>query len=132
MQNIPIQQKLKNLGEGGCYFLSLLELARRLRDSPVDVLATYDVAVRRSWMNPDCYMNHPEKLLGYLTHRTFSLAKVIASYTASADEYEIIHWRWDGPKGSQWHFTLADYDPFGESFTRLKGYVSSKRILKQL
>jgi hypothetical protein len=64
-KNCGIQKILKNIGDYGCYFLSII------RHSERDVVDIYTEALEKGWITEDCYVLNPVEL-----HNAFGMSKV--------------------------------------------------------
>jgi hypothetical protein len=129
---MAVQKMFFYIGKYGCYFLCVIYLAEKLRGGPVDILDAYSLATARGWMDEKCYMLKPEKLLGHLTNRTFIVRHAKADYIHLPEELEVIRYELREPMETLAHFVTKEYDPYGDSKTRLKGFVASKRIFTQV
>lgn len=122
------QRKHLFLGEGGCYFLSIICLGESLVVKEVDDIRMYDLALSKKWIEKDCYVWFPDKILSHITGKKFKVRHEKADYVPKAGEYVIERWEWKQTMKTLSHFKLPNYDPFGESETVKNGDLVSKRI----
>lgn len=96
---LGIQEKLKNIGLSGCYFLSLIHGAES------HVVDLYDECLRRGFIEQDCYVNDP---CGILSLVGVKATECIKSPTITGNPVLIVvHY----VKGCSSHFVRIDYDP---------------------
>ncbi len=100
----------EEIKKNGCYLMSLLYLANKLTNVPLSAqLITgdlFDVFVANGWMNANCYILNPERILRYFG--------VEASYTGvhekpdrpcAAGEIEVLYFKHPTAGG---HFVAGD------------------------
>lgn len=122
-----IQQKMKTIGEEGCYFLSILR-ACNVKDERI--ISLYDYFVTMGYMDKDCYIKQPEAMVGFL------LSKKVICYKSNNEEkdalFNIARFYNDRTKFS--HFCLITdsgiWDPLGTSVTATEGRIADYRIFK--
>jgi len=125
-----IQRQFELLGGGGCYFFCLWELARRKTGIYQDPYRLYVESVRSGFLTQGCWVNSPAGVMMLATGQTdWNVRHENADYRAREYEYEILRYGLKTAGGEMAHFVLPDWDPYGESMTRLNGQVVSKRIL---
>lgn len=122
---MEIQSKLLKIGNYGCYFLCLLH-ATKHGDS--EIIELYDYFCQKGYMTEDCYIQDPIKILKYLrgdNYRIERTEKLPAKY-----DFYVEHWY--NEKTKLGHFTLPDFDPLGNSNTRLNGKIDSYRVFTKV
>lgn len=131
MKEIPVQKKLLNIGQSGCYFLCLLKSF----DCLDDVLPCYDFFVSKGWMKEDCFIQDPLAIVECLS----SGCKYTVEKTTELDGDADIRIAYYYNKSTDLHhFVLVDlngkviFDPLGTtespSNTVKNGYVESYRL----
>lgn len=126
----PRQKIMKVLGESGCYFLSLVELAEEITQSRIDAVDVYEKATKNGWMDDEATMMYPASVLSFMTGLKFSMEKQSPDYVTDETQYEILVFR----NGNYTHFVLGNgkggvkYDPLGNSNTVRNGAIVGKRI----
>lgn len=134
----PRQRICESIGSEGCYFLSIVYLAEKILKERVDVLELYDVSVYAGIMEPDCFVNKPEKLLQLMVPGKWEVVKVNLEYELQPEDLEIV--RYERPTtGKMWtHFVVGDgaggveYDPLGESLCVSQGRRVSRRVFRKV
>ena len=115
---LGIQNIYKNIGDYGCYFLSILQHFGKVDK----VLDYYNEYVAKGWMDYNCYIRDPVSILSDLTGKSWKYRwsnKPDAKATLS-----IGYWR-KGPLG---HFVIMEngsekvkWDSYGENRPVVKG-----------
>ena len=129
MLSYGFQKKIDNryINDGGCYFLSLMQGIDRREEEIEDI---YKMSVSKNYMDYECFVKEPTKLLLELTHKNW-LLNVSKTFDSKAD---IIIAKWYNPRTRYSHFVLMDknnnvlYDPLGSSVTVKEGYIESYRL----
>ena len=126
----PRQKIMKVLGESGCYFLSLVELAEEIGQNRIDAVEVYEKATKNGWMDDEATMMYPASVLSFMTGLKFSVEKQSTDYVTNETDYEILVFQ----NGNYTHFVLGNgsggvkYDPLGNSNTVRNGAIVGKRI----
>jgi hypothetical protein len=135
--NEPRQEIMLALGEGGCYFLSLVHIGESLHgDRRIDAVEKFLEAQKLNLCRPDCYILDPAGIMKLLYDAHWYYHKEDAGYHPLACEFEILRYEHPTPKVIYSHFVVGDgkdgvaYDPLGESETVAQGTLQSKRILR--
>lgn len=122
------------IGKNGCYFLSLVYIAEKIRQSSIDVLTLYETGLQENWFDEDCYMLNPAAMMSYLLNCKVDVRHDVAGYKPKKNEYEITRFELKEIGVTFAHFVVTnngklEYDPYGESKTRTKGKPKSTRII---
>jgi len=133
-----IQKIYKFLGDGGCYFLSLLKAAEGITGKRIDPVVAYAECVQAGFMTADCFLEFPHRVLEAYTGNVYEVFKAPISYIALDGEVEVL--RFERPTTAQLysHFVLGngegrvEYDPLGDSQTVKQGKLASKRIFRRV
>ena len=125
-----IQRHFELLGKGGCYFFCLWKLARDLTGVYQDPYRLYWEAVRSGFLTEDCWVQNPPGVLALATGQTnWKVRHEGPAYQVKEGEYEVLRYGLKTAVGEAAHFVLPAWDPYGESVTRTKGILVSKRVL---
>ena len=128
------QAVCRKIGESGCYFLSLLHIAK----AEYGALSLYQLAVSKGLMDEDCYVKDPAELLALACGGKWSVRHEVADYVTARNEIEILRYERKTVGTTYAHFVVGDgfgrvaYDPLGDSITVAKGKLVSKRIIRRL
>lgn len=135
----PAPQKAAvKIGEAGCYFLSILNIAEAETCIPFDAFAAYHSFTRTGVVRDDCYVLDAGKLMSRLTQRKYDCIKAGPGHELPGDyilrpgEREILRYELNGEA----HFVVGDgagrvaFDPYGESRTVAEGRLVSRRIFR--
>ena len=126
------QKVFEIIGGFGCYFLCILKLCEERIGVDLDVEKAYQLAVRQGWMDTDCYMRYPEKLLSHYRGGKWKPArKESVGYVPKPGELCVQRYELAKTMETKSHFVLAEWDPYGDSETRLKGELVSWRIFEE-
>lgn len=129
-----IQHTFNVIGKWGCYFLSILRLCEFVADmeiSGADIIDLWERGRANNWLDRECTVLRPEKLLSYLTKDIWNVRKESAAYEPGKNEFQILVYKMGE---HQAHFVLADnsgkitFDPWGDSEIVRNGKLHSKRI----
>lgn len=151
VEDKPRQRIFRDIGEGACYFLSIVRAAEKFTGQYIDAFIQFIdanarmVIVGKSSVPevlPDCFVSAPDELMSHLTGAKWTVEKVDAGYRCQLGDVEILRYEWvekkTGITVTHGHFVLGDgngniaYDPFGESMTVRFGNVVSKRIFRRV
>lgn len=125
---MEIQQILKSLGDGGCYFLCILKHF----DQEEEAVRWYHKAVGLKYMKPDCYLDYPNQIAQMLSKKRWTVRHEGPTYEPGPKEWVIDRYERKTTMGTQAHFVLPDWDPLGNSLTRSQGALVSKRVFKEV
>jgi len=76
------------------------------------------------------YVQHPEKILNYLTGHKWQVRKEISSYVPKQDEYVIEYWSWNNGATGQFARTKKGFNSLQSSKSVREGKILSYRICK--
>jgi len=122
------QRIMERIGKDGCYFLCLVRLAEEIIGARIDAINVYLFALDRQWMDQDCYMVQPHRVLEHMTGVRWSVIKQDKTYQPQPGEKEVLRYERTEGRTTLAHFVLSDYDPYGDSLTVRNGRLVSKRI----
>lgn len=128
------QEICRTLGESGCYFLSLLHLAK----TDYAALTLFRLAVKRGIISEDCFVKDPAALMTLATGGKWEVRHEAVDYRTVQNEMEILIYERKVTGATYAHFVVGDgaghvaYDPLGNSRTVAEGQLVSKRIVKRL
>jgi len=134
--NEPRQKIMLTLGEGGCYFLSMVRLAEDLLGKRIDAVLEFQKCVAMNLCREDCYIYDPAAIMHQLYGGDWRARKEDADYEPIDGEFEILRFERSTPARIYSHFVLGsnkgevEYDPLGNSNTVAHGQLVSKRILR--
>jgi hypothetical protein len=124
------QKIMEILGRDGCYFLSLVRLAENITGKRIDAIPVYLEAIERQFMDADCFLVQPHRVLEIMTGKRWTVRKEDRRYQVQPGELEVLRYERTVGRTTIGHFVLPDYDPLGKSLTVQNGYLVSKRIFK--
>lgn len=127
-----VQKFAEAIGENGCYFLCLLKHFGK----EYDALRWYEKLAGpladKSVMGEDCYIKDPARLAGFLSGSRWSVRVEAPEYKVQPGEWEVLRYERKDTMKTWAHFCLPEWDPLGDSRTRLQGKLASKRIFKEV
>lgn len=134
--NEPRQSIFANMGAFGCYLFCIVHLAERITGNVISDYSALQLGRLQGYIDSDCYILNPAKVLSMLTGITWTSSKEAPEYVAKPGELEVLRYSWqeqnDGVVFAEHsHFVLPDWDPFGESQTVKNGSMASKRIFRR-
>ena len=124
MIQIPLQKKLKYLGDFSCYLLCLCKQFGQ-EDK---ILELYDYFLNKGYIDETCYVKDPVKIVKYLSGNNYKverLEKLPIKY-----DFAVLHYY--NKNTGLGHFVLKDWDPLGNSNTRLNGVIESYRVFTKI
>lgn len=131
----PIQAICREIGESGCYFLSIVRAAEERTGKTINPVAAYIEMKKKKHLGAECFVAQPDSILSELTGIRFSVRHESKDYKAKDGEVEVLRFAWKKSGGGvSMHFVLGDgcgrvaYDPLGDSYTVKHGALDSKRI----
>lgn len=116
-----IQTKLEQIGNYGCYFLSICCQA----NYQGNIIELYDFCVEKGWMESDCTVLNPGKIYWYLTGTEVWVVKTTEE--PKGDELFYVE-LWHNERTGYSHFKLPDVDTLKNSVTVREGKIHSYRI----
>jgi len=128
------QKIAETMGKDGCYIFSLIYLAEKVSRTNIDALDVYRRALESGYIESDCYVREPVKLLEMLTGKKWAMVKGSSTYATKKDEFEILRFEYTAGRSIIGHFVVGDgvgrveYDPYGDSRTVRVGKLISKRV----
>jgi hypothetical protein len=134
------QRVAASIGESGCYFLSILYFAEALTRQAVDALVAYQSALDAGYIDSECFVKDPAKLMQMLTGSRWMVRKagpgheLPLDYALKAGELEILRYERRGNA----HFVVGSgrgtvaFDPYGVSATVMSGQMVSRRIFTKI
>lgn len=122
---MKLQSKLLMLGNYGCYLICLCKQFNQ----EDDILRLYDYFLSKGYIGEDCYVKDPVSIVKYLSGNNYTVSKVTTTPVLQKGDFYVE--RWYNKATGLAHFTLHDYDPLGESKTRLNGSIESYRYFKR-
>ena len=81
------QIKYLRIGMYGCYFLSLIEIARRVTKKQFQPIELYDQAISNGYMTVMCYMQLPNLFLQSMIGGVVSIVKATKDKLPKGDYY---------------------------------------------
>ena len=128
------QKVMKILGECGCYFLSLVQVAERLTGKRIDAVEAYLDALIKKRTDGEATMLDPAAVLSAMAGGIWTVRKETPDYVPRDGETEVLVFQ----SGAYTHFVLGNgaggvlYDPLGNSNTVAHGRIIGKRIFARV
>ncbi len=128
------QRIAANIGENGCYFISLL----RLVNAEYGAIRVYKQALSLGIIAEDCYVENPPRLMELVAGGKWSVEHKPADYQTKPNEFEILRFERKTTTKTFAHFVVGDgqgnveYDPLDDSNTVKYGELVSKRIVRRI
>jgi hypothetical protein len=126
------QKVMETIGREGCYFLCLVRIAEEITGTRIDAIPVYLHSIDRQWMDKDCYLVQPHRILEHMTGTRWSVRKQDKIYQPEPGEKEVLRYERTVGRVTHAHFVLPDYDPYGDSLTVRNGRLVSKRIFARV
>jgi hypothetical protein len=133
----PRQKLMLTLGDGGCYFLSIVHIAEDLLQRRLDAVVLFIEAIDRKYCRENCYILKPDALISMIyDDREWLVRKEGPFYLCENNEFEVLRFEWPTPAKIYSHFVVGDgkghihWDPLGDSNTVRNGELVSKRIFR--
>ena len=132
--HMDIQKFCLEIGNYGCYLLSIMKALRRYCDEPkiLEALAEdYDELKRRGIIGPECTVLLPEELCSYYG---FYGIKVKKTKKWPSGTYSFVIGKYYNKNTGYSHFVLMEgpdevkFDPLGNSKTVRDGHIESYRV----
>lgn len=126
------QDKLLMLGKYGCYLMCLLSVAEEEKGVNMypNILLWYDIFLDKGWIEEDCYILRPEKILEYLTGKKWNVRWESKDYVREDKEFIIENWRYE--RSNHFCRTAVDYNSVKYSRCVSMGKIDSVRVCKKL
>jgi hypothetical protein len=131
------QEYCTKIGATGCYYLSICKAAELLRGREVDIVKNYVKLIKLGYMDWDCYIKDPAKIMEYLTNEKWSTTVEKIDYTPYPEDVIIGRFERKTTMQTYTHFVLLDsnknvtYDSFGTSKTVQDGKMVSLRVFRR-
>jgi hypothetical protein len=131
------QDYCTKIGATGCYYLSICKAAELLRGREVDVVKNYVKLIKLGYMDWDCYVKDPAKIMDYLTGDKWDTTKESTEYRPYPEDVIIGRFERKTTMQTYGHFVLLDknkhvvYDPLGTSKTVQDGKMVSLRVFRR-
>lgn len=138
------QRVFLDLGEGGCYYLVLVDVAEECLERRIDAVPVFLEAAAKGWCEltgeQAGLLYKPEEILGSMYPARWAMHKEGPLYVCQPGEFEVQRWERPTPKMIYSHFVRGygdgslrvKYDPLGSSKTVADGKLVSKRIFSML
>lgn len=136
--NEPRQKQMKQIGETGCYFLSIIHSAELATSKILDAIAIYNECLRKQWIGEDCFVNEPALIYGYLVGGSWECNKQPITYKPVYGDVVILRYERKTVMETFAHFVCGDincnveYDPLGKSNTVANGQLVSLRVISRI
>lgn len=115
-----VQDLISNMGNFGCYFLSLCKIAEEETGQSIDVINVAYKALENRWIDEEFFIMNPTEILRFLTGKKWI---VVVSKEMKTADYTIVKY----VNGSYSHFRLENWDSLKESKSVKCGKVDSYR-----
>ena len=128
------QKVMGTLGRYGCYFLSIVRAAEKITGHRIDAVQIYNDATMARWMDTDCFVVQPNRVLEMMTGQKWDIRKDLKTYKPQSGEVMIMRYESQKTGILYSHFVLCsadgsiEYDPYGDSSTVKDGQPVSSRI----
>ena len=122
------QRICETIGKYGCYLLCILHHF----NADDDVLDWYNTLLAEKLIDKDCYVKDPVAVARLVGGGKWDVTHAEAVYRPLASEWEVLRYERVADGTTYSHFVLPNWDPLGDSQTRLKGKLKSKRIFRRL
>lgn len=131
-----LNEKIENIYNYGCYFLSLCYVAKGRELYNIDEMTDwYDLFIKKGWMGVDCYIKDPCAILEFFTGKKYSVEKAVLKpgglkYSKAA----FVIGRWYNADTNLYHFVVMDkqdaviWDSLVDSNTVKNGSLESYRL----
>lgn len=132
--NEPRQKIMATLGDGGCYLLSIVHLAENILQERLDAVVIYLDALANKYMQEDCFVLEPARLMGMMVPGNWMMMKVDKDRETPPSAFEILRFERKTTLKTFAHFVVGDgkggvaWDPLGDALTVSGGELVSKRV----
>lgn len=117
------QTVMKNTGESGCLFLSLLSIAEEYRGTPIDFIDAYNKCVEKGLLKKDLFCNDQEKILETFTGKKWkkTVLKELPDHPVPENMYTVE--KWFNKRTGFTHFKRRMFDTLESSVTVKEGSI---------
>jgi hypothetical protein len=132
------QRVMGTIGRYGCYFLSIVRAAEKITGQRIDAVQVYNDATLARWMDADCFVVQPDRILEMMTGRKWAIRHDSKTYRPRDGEVMIMRYEVQRTGILYSHFVLCsgdglvEYDPYGDSSTVKDGAAVSSRIFTRV
>ena len=136
--NEPRQRVMSTVGRYGCYFLSIVRAAEKIMNSRIDAVKIYCDATQAKFMDADCYVVQPDRVLEMMTGIRWNVRHDSMTYKPREEEVMIMRYEVVRTGVTYSHFVLyssdgsVEYDPYGNSSTVKDGKAVSSRVFSHV
>ena len=136
--NEPRQRVMSTVGRYGCYFLSIVRAAEKITNSRIDAVKIYCDATQAKFMDADCYVVQPDRVLEMMTEIRWNVRHDSMTYKPREEEVMIMRYEVVRTGVTYSHFVLCssdgsvEYDPYGNSSTVKDGKAVSSRVFSHV
>ena len=136
--NEPRQRVMSTVGRYGCYFLSIVRAAEKITNSRIDAVKIYCDATQAKFMDADCYVVQPDRVLEMMTGIRWNVRHDSMTYKPREEEVMIMRYEVVRTGVTYSHFVLCssdgsvEYDPYGNSSTVKDGKAVSSRVFSHV
>ena len=117
-----IQTLLKNCGDSGCLFLSVLSIAEEVADVSFDLINTIHICLQKKWIADDFECLDSLSILNYLTGKIWSRREVTClTGDVAYNEYTVANYF--NPRTGIIHRRRRGYDTLKNSVTVREGSI---------
>ena len=132
------QRVMSAVGRYGCYFLSIVRAAEKITNSRIDAVKIYCDATQAKFMDADCYVVQPDRVLEMMTGIRWNVRHDSVKYKPLEEEVMIMRYEVTRTGVTYSHFVLCahdgsvEYDPYGNSSTVRDGKPVSSRVFSHV
>lgn len=124
-----IQKVYSQLGENGCYLLSIIKGCEEYNRKYLDPVMIYKYALKMKWIEEDCYVNYPECITNFLISKNVAVYKSEHYNKDALFNVGVFY----NPRTNLYHYVyMFDennyWDSLGKSVTCREGYIKSYRV----
>jgi hypothetical protein len=129
---------MSTVGRYGCYFLSIVRAAEKITGHRIDAVQVYNDATLARWMDADCFVVQPDRILGMMTGQKWTIRHDAVTYRPKDGEVMIMRYESQKTGILYSHFVLCgpdgsiEYDPYGDSSTVRDGKAVSSRVFSRV
>ena len=117
-----IQTLLKNCGDSGCLFLSVLSIAEEVADVSFDLINTIHICLQKKWITDDLECLDSLAILNYLTGKIWTRREVTClTGDVAYNEYTVANYF--NPRTGIIHRRRRGYDTLKNSVTVREGSI---------
>ena len=132
------QRVMSTVGRYGCYFLSIVRAAEKITNSRIDAVKIYCDATQAKFMDSDCFIVQPDRVLKMMTGIQWNVRHDSVKYKPLEEEVMIMRYEVVRTGVTYSHFVLCssdglvEYDPYGNSSTVKDGKAVSSRVFSHV